>query len=142
MFQHTFFSKRSIAWALLVVLAACGPLLARQEHVGQYSQADVENGFRIYSVNCSTCHGASGDSVPGVDLRRGQFRRVASDADLIRIIATGIPGTAMPPNRFGSADTAGIVAYVRSMRDYAARAVTLGDAGVPGQYGLVPGELT
>ena len=128
MFQHTLFSTRSIAWVLLLVLAAGGQLAA-QEREGQYSQADVENGFRIYGANCSTCHGANGDSVPGVDLRRGQFRRVNSDADLIRIIATGIPGTAMPPNRFGSADVAGVVAYVRSMRDFATRAVTLGDAG-------------
>ena len=127
MFQHTLFSKRPIVGVLLVVLAASAQLVA-QEHVGQYSQGDVENGFRLYGANCSTCHGANGDSVAGVDLRRGQFRRVASDADLIRIIATGIPGTAMPPNRFTTADVAGIVAYVRSMRDFATRAVTLGDA--------------
>jgi len=52
---------------------------------------------------------------------------VTSDADLNRIIATGIPGTAMPPNRFVSADLAGLVAYIRSMRDFDARAVALGD---------------
>jgi len=120
-------SKHSIIRAVLVLLAASGQLAA-QEHAGQYSQADVENGFRLYGAHCFSCHGANGDSVPGVDLRRGQFRRVTSDADLIRIIATGIPGTAMPPNRFGTADITGIVAYVRSMRDFDTRAVSLGDA--------------
>jgi putative heme-binding domain-containing protein len=37
---------------------------------------------------------------------------------LNRLIQTGIPGTAMPPGRFGTADLAGLVAYVRSMRDF------------------------
>jgi len=77
---------------------------AAQEHVGQFSQADVENGFRLYRANCPTCHGNNGDGVPGIDLRRGQFRRASSDADLIRLIANGIPGTAMPPHRFVSAE--------------------------------------
>ncbi len=95
----------------------------------QYSQADVENGFRLFGVHCSTCHGAGGDAVPGIDMRRGQFRRAASDADLTRIISAGIPGTAMPPNRFVSADLAGLVAYIRSMRDFDTRGVAPGDAG-------------
>jgi mono/diheme cytochrome c family protein len=77
---------------IFVVLAG---FLAAQEHVGQYSQADVETGFNLYNANCITCHGANGDSIPGVNLRSGQFRRVSSDADLNRLFQTGIPGTAM-----------------------------------------------
>jgi putative heme-binding domain-containing protein len=84
----------------------------------QYSQAEVEVGYNLYNTNCITCHGANGDSVSGVNLRSGQFRRVSTDAELNRLIQTGIPGTAMPPGRFGTADLAGLVAYVRSMRDY------------------------
>ena len=85
-----------------LVLVAIGYLVtagiaAGQEHVGQYSQADVEAGFNLYNANCITCHGANGDSIPGVNLRTNQFRRVATDADLNRIVQTGIPGTAMPP---------------------------------------------
>ena len=110
---------------VLLLLGAQGA----QEHVGQYSQADVENGFRLFGVHCSTCHGANGDSIPGIDMRRGQFRRVTSDAELTRIISSGIPGTAMPPNRFVSADLAGLVAYIRSMRDFDTREVAIGDAG-------------
>ena len=84
----------------------------------QYSQAEVEVGYNLYNTNCITCHGANGDSVSGVNLRSGQFRRVSTDAELNRLIQTGIPGTAMPPGRFGTADLAGLVAYVRSMRDF------------------------
>jgi len=84
----------------------------------QYPQAEVEVGFNLYNTNCITCHGSNGDSVSGVSFRSGQFRRVSTDAELNRLIQTGVPGTAMPPGRFGTADLAGLVAYVRSMRDF------------------------
>ena len=86
-----------------------GPLVA-QELVGQYAQADVEAGFGLYNANCITCHGANGDSVSGVDLRSGQFRRASTDSDLNALIQTGIPGTAMPPGgRFSTVELAGLV---------------------------------
>jgi len=100
--------------------AAIGTIGA-QERSGQYSQAEVEVGFNLYNTNCITCHGANGDSVSGVNLRGGQFRRVSTDAELNRLIQTGIPGTAMPPGRFGTGDLAALVAYIRSMRDYDTR---------------------
>ena len=86
--------------------------------LGQYTQADIEAGFNLYNANCITCHGANGDSIPGVNLRSGQFRRVANDSDLNRLIQTGIPGTAMPPGRYNTAEVAGLVAYIRSMREF------------------------
>ena len=98
----------------------------------QYSQADVEAGYTLYNANCITCHGTNGDSIPGVNLRTNQFRRVATDADLNRLIQTGIPGTAMPPGRYTTADLAGLVAYIRSMRDFDTIAPGRGDA-VDGQ---------
>src|SRR5262245_25034620 len=113
--------------AALVLLSATA--LAAQEHVGQFSQADVENGFRLYRANCTTCHGENGDGVSGIDFRRGQFRRASSDPELIVIIANGIPGTAMPPHRLVSADLAGLVAYIRSLRDFDRGTIALGDAG-------------
>src|SRR2546426_7760118 len=99
-----------------------------QEHVGQYSQVDVETGFNLYNSNCITCHGANGDSVAGVNLRSGQFRRASTDSDLNRLIQTGIPGTAMPPGRYSTGELAGLVAYIRSMREFDTRLVR-GDAG-------------
>src|SRR5581483_5494643 len=113
---------------MFIVLVLAG-LLAAQEHVGQYSQADVEAGFNLYNTNCITCHGANGDSVPGVNFRSGQFRRAASDADLNRILQTGIPGTAMPPGKYGTADLAALIAYLRTMHEFDTRPLTRGDAG-------------
>jgi len=105
--------------AALTCLA--GTALIAQEHFGQYSQIDVETGFNLYNANCITCHGANGDSVSGVNLRGGQFRRVASDSDLNRLIQTGVPGTAMPPGRYSTGELAALVAYIRSMHDYDTR---------------------
>ncbi|HEY2384313.1 MAG TPA: c-type cytochrome [Terriglobia bacterium] len=112
---------------MLIVLLLAG-LLAAQEHVGQYSQADVEAGYRLYNSNCITCHGANGDSVPGVNLRSGQFRHASSDADLNRLLQTGIPGTAMPPGKFGTGDLAALVAYLRTMHEFDTRPLARGDA--------------
>lgn len=111
-------------WILLLLAG----LLTAQEHVGQYSQADVEAGFNLYNANCITCHGANGDSVPGVNLRSGQFRHASSDADLNRLLQTGIPGTAMPPGKFGTGDLAALVAYLRAMHEFDTRPLTRGDA--------------
>src|SRR5258706_9498992 len=92
-----------------------------QQRAGQYSQVDVEAGFNLYNANCITCHGANGDSIPGVNLRSGQFRRVSSDADLNRLFQTGIPGTAMPPGKYSTAELAGLVAYIRAMHEFDTR---------------------
>jgi putative heme-binding domain-containing protein len=112
---------------MLIFLVLAG-LLAVQEHVGQYSQSDVETGFNLYNANCITCHGANGDSIPGVNLRSGQFRRVSSDADLNRLFQTGIPGTAMPPGKYSTAELAGLVAYIRAMHEFDTRTGSRGDA--------------
>ena len=102
---------------------------AAQEHAGQYSQAEIDSGSRLYGANCAFCHGATGDAVANVDLRSGKFRKAVSDEDLGRLITTGVPGTAMPPHKFQDAELTGIVAYVRTMRDFARRhAVAAGDA--------------
>lgn len=117
--------------ALVVAAAAAvailaGPLAA-QQHAGTYTAADVENGARLYGAHCSSCHGPDGDLVATVDLRRGSFRFGSSDEELARTIARGIPGTAMNPQKFSAAELHALVAYIRSMRDFGARAVALGD---------------
>jgi putative heme-binding domain-containing protein len=95
--------------------------------VTEYERADIEHGFRLYSDQCSTCHGPNGDGVAGVDFRTGVFRRAKSDDDLRAVITKGIPGTAMPPHSFANPQLLGLVAYLRNIRDFDSRAVTLGD---------------
>lgn len=111
--------------ALLVGLGGSGA--SAQDHVGQYEQADVEFGVRLYNANCVRCHAETGDAVAGVDLRTGTYSRADSDAALMALIRRGIPDTAMPPNDFSRAELTGLVAYLRTMRDFDLRDVTLGD---------------
>ena len=102
-------------WALRISMVA---VLASQTHLSgqqRYLPIDVENGSRLYRNNCFACHGPDGNSIPGVDFRRGQFKRVSSDDDLLRVIANGVPGTAMPPTAINDGGRFAIVAYLRSM---------------------------
>jgi hypothetical protein len=46
---------------MFIVLFLAG-LLAAQEQVGQYSQADVEARFNLYNSHGITCHGANDNS--------------------------------------------------------------------------------
>ncbi len=95
----------------LIVLAAA--VAAAQEH--SYTQADVENGARLYQSSCAGCHGPNGEMVPGVELQRGQFRRATTDTEIIAVIRSGIPGTTMPPSSFSETQAGAIVAYLRSV---------------------------
>ena len=94
----------------MIVLAAA--IAGAQEH--SYTPADIENGARLYQSSCAGCHGPNGDLVPGIDLQRGQLRRATTDAEMIRIIIAGIPGTTMPPSSFTETQAGTIVAFLRS----------------------------
>ena len=117
--------KSLVACAVWVLLATGGQA---QTRAVPYAAADIQYGSQIYTAQCAACHGATGDSVPGVDLRAGRFKRVSTDDDLRSTVSTGVPGTAMPPFKFNASELAGIVAYIRNMRDFDARTVPLGDA--------------
>jgi len=109
--------------AAILLSALAGPARAQDT----YAAADIEYGSRVYAAQCAVCHGATGDTVNGVDLK-GRLRRAGSDFELMALVATGIPGTAMPAFKFSTAEMTGIVTYVRNMKDFSAAKVTLGDA--------------
>lgn len=96
--------------AITTVFTASTALLYAQHTV---RPGYIGEGARLYKSNCILCHGLLGNSVAGVDLRRGKFRRAASDQDLFQIIREGIPGTAMPANNLSSEQVADIVSYLR-----------------------------
>lgn len=117
------------ALAAVFVLAFATPggaQLLSQDHPGQYSQEDIATGSRLYGSQCNQCHGRDGDQVSGIDLRRGLFRRSASDEDLARVISSGTNG-GMPPFKLQPAEFAGIVAYIRAGFDTTA-SVRVGNA--------------
>jgi len=106
-------------------VAAQGPAAA---HPGEYAPADIAYGSRLYDAQCTTCHGATGDGVGGVDLRSGKFRNAVTDQDLMRVVTTGVPGTGMLAFKFDPSELAGIIAYLRNMNSFDRGSVKVGDA--------------
>jgi cytochrome c oxidase cbb3-type subunit III len=126
---------RAQSLLLVAVLGAAigGPLFAAQSpgaaHPGEYAPADIAYGARLYDAQCTTCHGATGDGVGGVDLRSGRFRNAVTDQDLTRVVTTGIQGTGMQAFKFDQSEIAGIIAYLRNMNSFDRGSVKAGDAG-------------
>ena len=102
------FTTGAIAAALLAAGIAAQP----QQ---KYLPAEVEAGGRLYTSNCTGCHGPEGDGVGGINFSQGKFRRAATDDDLLRIISRGIPGTPMAPSGMSESQIGQIVGYLRSM---------------------------
>lgn len=111
--------------SICAVLAVTSTLAAQHS----YSPADIEDGGRLYQANCARCHGPDGDVVAGINLARGQFRRVTTDDEIAGAIIRGVAGTGMPPSNFSEAEAGTIVAYLRSLSTSAAQGSALaGDA--------------
>jgi putative heme-binding domain-containing protein len=100
--------------SILIVMMGSGLLLA-QDHVGFDAGPDADAGAQLFFANCSNCHGVDGATVPGVDLGHNKFKTASTDADLVRIVTNGVPGTGMPPANLPPAQAADIVAYLRSL---------------------------
>ena len=102
--------------------------VASSEHPGQYTQADIDAGARLYNRQCQQCHGVNGDQITGIDLRRGVFRRSSSDEDLAKVITTGVPNTAIPPFPLQPSEVTSVIAFILAGFDPAGTAVKIGNA--------------
>jgi len=108
----------------LGLMLCASPAFAQQ----RFLPAEIDAGGRLYFANCTGCHGPEGDGVAGTNFSKGQFRRGATDDELIRIIVRGIPGTPMPPTGMSEGQAATVVAYLRAMTATAGDAPAGGDA--------------
>src|ERR1700730_2893063 len=97
---------------VLLLTVLVGPLFAQQHN---YTPGDIEEGGRLYRINCIGCHGPEGNLVTGIDLGRNRFRRVSSDEEIANVIMNGVPGTGMPPNAIYGLRAYNVVAYLRNM---------------------------
>lgn len=113
-----------LAISLVVSLARAGA----QPPGLTYQPADIAYGAKLYDAQCTTCHGANGDGVGGVDLKTGKFRTAVTDQDLARVILNGVPGTGMLAFRFDAGELEAIVAYLRNMNAFDRESVKTGDA--------------
>jgi len=112
--------------SLLVLTPLLTPAALQAQH--SYTPADIQEGGRLFRVNCVLCHGPEGDQVPGIDLGHGRFRQAYSENALVKIIQNGIAGTGMPPNNLQDFQAEIVVAYLRSMATAGHTVTSNGDA--------------
>ena len=94
-------ASRFAAWIGASIVAG-GAAHAQPQHAGQYEQADIEYGARLYLGRCIICHGERGDGMPGVNLRSGRFKNASTDRELSNVVRDGVAGTAMAPNAYAT----------------------------------------
>jgi len=90
--------------------------------------ADLLDGERAYGTTCVNCHGPNGDVIAGINLLTGQFRRPYTDQELVNIVRTGIPNTAMPPSTMSAEQAAKLVSYLRTSAKTKSTPLVAGDA--------------
>ena len=112
-------------WCLLP--AALQSVSAQEVSDHQYTSEAVATGLRVYTQQCALCHGPQGDTVDGIDLRRGIFRTATSDADLRRVVSSGAAEGRMPAFALNDDELNGVIAYVRAGFDPSGVAIKIGD---------------
>lgn len=111
---------------IILVLASTGVWAAQKNGF----TPNVARGKEVYLSNCAVCHGGEGrGDGPGAylvfprprDFTRGIFKlrstlTIPTDADLLRTITRGIPGTAMPAwPSLGPGERQALVEYIKSV---------------------------
>ena len=108
-------STSPISDAASSVLDAVVPAAQAQESANQASL--IESGAKVYQANCSACHGADGNGIPGV------FPAIAGSSIVngpveghTEIVMFGKPGTAMAAfaNQLSDEDLAAVITYQRN----------------------------
>ena len=87
--------------AIMVVMVLVFPIYriyepsARADARAVQEASLVEQGHSIYSLNCASCHGATGEGGVGPALNAKQFLTSATDEQISGLIAVGVPGSQM-----------------------------------------------
>ena len=92
-----------------------------------YTREALRIGAEVYIENCALCHGPDGTWVEDINLARGQFRHVVTDADLRRAITEGAADGRMPGFALSEERLNGIIAYMRTGFDPEGEPVQIGD---------------
>jgi len=103
---------------LAAVLLAAPPLPAQSPASPDPAPpaVDLSPGERLFESQCARCHGVGGTGGVGPALTRPRLRRAETDAALVQVILTGLPGTAMLGFWNLSEEEAGqVAAYVRAL---------------------------
>lgn len=118
---------KKIRWISFVAVCFAHTLMAQDTSDHQYTSEAIAAGGRVYVQQCALCHGPQGDTVDGINLRRGVFRTATSDDDLRQIISSGAAGGRMPAFDLREEELNGVIAYIRAGFDPSGVAVKIGD---------------
>ena len=80
--------------------------------------AVIERGRTLYSVTCTSCHGADarGGQLGGPNLLRSQLVLADQDGEaIVPVIQSGRPDKGMPPMPLNAADAKAVAVYLHSM---------------------------
>ncbi len=81
-------------FSLAVLFLAVAGLAGAQSAPSSQGEA-LTLGKKVYTNQCALCHGIDGVGGRGPALNKAKLARVASQADLIKLIQEGIPGSEM-----------------------------------------------
>jgi cytochrome c oxidase cbb3-type subunit III len=101
----------------LTLLLACGFLVGQESELIQpkATPEDRAEGQRIFSTQCSYCHGPKGEGGQGAVLAVPRLAHAPDDISLFRVIRDGIAGTKMPASALAPNQLWQVVAYVRTL---------------------------
>jgi len=90
-------SRWSPVAASLVLLAACGRPPGRPAKDAEaLAPSEVVEFRALYATNCAGCHGRQGRGGAAIGLADPVYLAIADDASIRKVVADGVPGTAMP----------------------------------------------
>jgi putative heme-binding domain-containing protein len=119
----------------VLLLGAILPLAAQHDDRNPFSsRADLDEGAKLYRLNCGVCHGLEGKSGRGARLAVRDHRHGNTDAELFRVIQNGVPGTEMPGLWMDEDSIWKILLYVRTFE------VDAGDACAPSPGSAAKGQ--
>jgi cytochrome c oxidase cbb3-type subunit 3 len=106
--------------AALITTGACNVPGRPSADSQELAPAAVTNFKKLYASNCAGCHGLDGKTGPALEIGDPEYLAIADDAVIRRVVAKGVPGTAMPAfaqsagGMLTSAQVDAIVAGIRS----------------------------
>ncbi|MFI5398780.1 MAG: ethylbenzene dehydrogenase-related protein [Candidatus Binatia bacterium] len=124
-------SSKPVGWLVGASLTLLVGLPPAAGAVKQAHKAPVK-GKAVYLQHCAVCHGPNGDGKgPAAyllfpkprDFTRGVFKfrstpTIPTDADLLRTVTQGVPGTAMPGwSNLSADDRQAVITYIKSLSD-------------------------
>ncbi len=113
-----------LLFAAAAMRAQTGPP-AQSRRLSTATPTEIDAGRRVFAAQCAWCHGNEATGGSGPNLQRATLRHAASDADLVKIVRSGIPGTEMPNFEVSLTNRMAwqTAAYVRSLGRHAPETV-------------------